>query len=205
MAGAAVALAWSLVRAARTDRTFTTDATRGAGGALLLSATTMSLQLILIGLAIVAWRLPAWTAHDDGVRPPEWLTDPCWAKPSIMIMAFWAAVGSNTMLLYLAALSAVPPELYEAADLDGAGRFARFWNVTWPQLAPTTFFVVVMGVIGGLQGGFEMARVMTLGGPPGRRRRSAITSTFKDSNRVGLALVRPSRGRFSSWCWPSRS
>jgi multiple sugar transport system permease protein len=168
MAGAAVALAWSLVRAARTDRTFTTDATGGTGGALLLSAATMSLQLILIGLCVVAWRLPAWAAHGDGLRPPEWLSDPHWAKPSIMIMAFWAAVGSNTMLLYLAALSAVPPELYEAADLDGAGRFARFWNVTWPQLAPTTFFVVVMGVIGGLQGGFEMARVMTLGGPAGQ-------------------------------------
>jgi len=71
------------------------------------------------------------------------------------------------MLLYLAALTNVPGELYEAADLDGASSMQRFWNVTWPQLAPTTFFVVVMGVIGGLQGGFETARIMTQGGPAG--------------------------------------
>jgi multiple sugar transport system permease protein len=71
------------------------------------------------------------------------------------------------MLLYLAALTNVPGELYEAADIDGAGRLARFWNVTWPQLAPTTFFILVMSVIGGLQGGFEMAKVMTGGGPAG--------------------------------------
>ena len=75
----------------------------------------------------------------------------------MMIMGFWAAVGSNNMLLYLAGLSNVPQDLYEAADIDGAGRFQRFWHVTWPQLAP----------ICGLQGGFERARVMTNGGPAG--------------------------------------
>jgi multiple sugar transport system permease protein len=166
--GAAAAVAWTVIRTARAERTFTANATQGAGGALMLAAAAMTVQFILIGLALISWRLPAWAAQGDGLHPPAWLTDPHWAKPSIMIMAFWSAVGSNTMLLYLAALSAVPRELYEAADLDGAGRFARFWNVTWPQLAPTTFFVVVMGVIGGLQGGFEMARVMTLGGPAGQ-------------------------------------
>ena len=58
-------------------------------------------------------------------------------------------------------------ELYEAAQIDGAGRWAQFRHVTWPQLAPTTFFIIVMGLIGGMQGGFEMARVMTGGGPSG--------------------------------------
>jgi multiple sugar transport system permease protein len=71
------------------------------------------------------------------------------------------------MLLYLAGLSNVPQHLYEAADVDGASRFQKFWHVTWPQLAPTTFFIVVMSMIGGLQGGFEMARTMTQGGPAG--------------------------------------
>jgi multiple sugar transport system permease protein len=71
------------------------------------------------------------------------------------------------MLLYLAALTNVPQELTEAAELDGAGRWQVFRNVTWPQLAPTTFFIVVMSFIGGLQGGFEQARVMTGGGPAG--------------------------------------
>ena len=71
------------------------------------------------------------------------------------------------MLLYLAGLSNIPVELYESADIDGAGLWARFRHITWPQLAPTTFFIVVMSTIGGLQGGFEMARVMTEGGPAG--------------------------------------
>jgi multiple sugar transport system permease protein len=84
-----------------------------------------------------------------------------------MIMAFWAAVGSNNMLLYLAGLSNVPVELYEAAQIDGASAWQRFWHVTWPQLAPVTFFIVVMSTIAGLKGGFEMARTMTQGGPAG--------------------------------------
>ena len=84
-----------------------------------------------------------------------------------MIMGFWAAIGSNNMLLYLAGLSNIPPELYEAASIDGASPMQRFWQVTWPQLAPVTFFIVIMSMIGGLQGGFEMARTMTQGGPAG--------------------------------------
>jgi len=71
------------------------------------------------------------------------------------------------MLLYLAGLSGVPQELYEAADIDGASSWQRFWHITWPQLANVTFFIMVMAVIGGLQGGFEMARTMTQGGPAG--------------------------------------
>jgi len=100
----------------------------------------------------------------DG-KPPDWLLDVKWAKPAIMLMGVWTAIGGTNMLLYLAALSNVPPELTEAAAIDGAGPWARFRHVTWPQLAPTTFFIVVMSCIGGLQGGFEQARVMTNGGP----------------------------------------
>ena len=87
------------------------------------------------------------------------------ARDAIVIMGVWATVGGNNMLLYLAGLSNVPPELYEASMIDGAGRWRTFWNVSWPQLAPTTFFIVIMSIIGGLQGGFEQARVMTDGGP----------------------------------------
>ncbi len=89
------------------------------------------------------------------------------ARDAIMIMGIWTAVGGSNMLLYLAALSNIPEELVEAAQLDGAGKWGVFRNVTWPQLAPTTFFIVVMSFIGGLQGGFEQARVMTNGGPAG--------------------------------------
>ena len=63
--------------------------------------------------------------------------------------------------------SNIPQELYEAADIDGARRWQRFWYVTWPQLAPTTLFVVIISFIGGLQGGFEQALAMTQGGPFG--------------------------------------
>jgi multiple sugar transport system permease protein len=89
------------------------------------------------------------------------------ARDALNFMGIWVLIGGNNMLLYLAALTNVPPELYEAADIDGASRWQRFWSVTWPQLAPTTFFIVVISTIGGLQGGFEVARVMTEGGPAG--------------------------------------
>lgn len=71
------------------------------------------------------------------------------------------------MLLYLAGIANIPRDLYEASEIDGAGVWGKFRHVTWPQLAPTTFFIVVMSFIGGLQGGFEQARVMTEGGPAG--------------------------------------
>jgi multiple sugar transport system permease protein len=139
----------------------------GVGSGLMLSISLMTGQFVVLGVGAVCYFLPAMAAAPDGLTPPDWLTSYEWAKPAMMIMGFWGAVGSNTMLLYLAALTNVPAELYEAADIDGAPRFSKFWNVTWPQLAPTTFFVVVMGMIGGLQGGFEQARVMTAGGPAG--------------------------------------
>ncbi len=99
----------------------------------------------------------------DGLMPPQWLIDIRWAKPALIIMGVWTAVGGGNMLLYLAGLSNIPTELYEAADIDGAGGWQRFAHVTWPQLAPTTFFIVIMSTIGGLQGGFDQSRVMTEG------------------------------------------
>ncbi|HEX72549.1 MAG TPA: sugar ABC transporter permease, partial [Candidatus Hydrogenedentes bacterium] len=87
------------------------------------------------------------------------------ARDAIIIMGIWTTIGGANMLLYLAGISNIPQELYEAAAMDGAGKWAQFRHVTWPQLAPTTFFIVIMSFIGGLQGGFEQARVMTLGGP----------------------------------------
>ena len=71
------------------------------------------------------------------------------------------------MLLYIAGLANIPGELYEAADMDGASRWQAFRHITWPQLAPTTFFIAIMTTIAGIQGGFEQARVMTQGGPAG--------------------------------------
>jgi len=105
-----------------------------------------------------------WQVHWDG---PRWLQDPAWAKPALIIMGLWGSIGGTNMILYLAALRNIPPELYEAADIDGAGAWVRFRHVTWPMLSPTTFFILIMGLIGGFQGGFAMAHVMTAGGPDG--------------------------------------
>lgn len=87
------------------------------------------------------------------------------AREALVIMGFWTGLGGGNMLLYLAALTHMPDELIEAAQLDGAGGWSVFRHVKWPQLAPTTFFIVVMSVIGGFQGGVDQAQVMTGGGP----------------------------------------
>lgn len=101
------------------------------------------------------------------IEGPNWLGDPGWAKTALIVTGLWQSLGGLTMLLYLAALQGIPEHLYEAADIDGANSWHKFWNVTWPLLGPTTFFVVTMGVIRGFQGGFQQAYVMTRGGPAG--------------------------------------
>jgi multiple sugar transport system permease protein len=101
------------------------------------------------------------------IEGPAWLGSTFWAKPALILMGVWIGIGGTTMLLYLAALSNIPRDLLDAAAVDGAGPIARFRHVTWPQLLPTTFFVFIISIIGGLQGGFEQARVMTGGGPAG--------------------------------------
>jgi multiple sugar transport system permease protein len=136
-----------------------------SSGFVLIGACVAIGCFAILGIAKVLFILPALGGRN--LAAPQWLTDYYWAKPALMIIAFWVAIGSNNMLLYLAGIDNIPPELYEAADVDGASGLGRFWNVTWPQLAPTTFFILVMSVIGGLQGGFEMAKSMTEGGPAG--------------------------------------
>lgn len=98
---------------------------------------------------------------------PQWLSDPSWAKPALMIMGFWTLVGGMNMLYYLAALQGIPHELYEAAEIDGATAWQTFWAVTWPMISPATFFILTMSIIGGFQGGFLNAYIMTRGGPNG--------------------------------------
>lgn len=98
---------------------------------------------------------------------PQWLTDEAWAKPALIIVNVWQAIGGFNMMLYLAALQGVPRDLYEAAEIDGASSWDKFWAVTWPQISPTTFYIAIMSVIGGFQGGFESAYMMTGGGPNG--------------------------------------
>ena len=84
-----------------------------------------------------------------GIKGPLWFASPVWSKPSIIIMQVWA-VGAMT-IIYLAALQGVPQELYEAAELDGAGRWRKFWHVTLPMISPVTLFQLITGIIWSLQ------------------------------------------------------
>lgn len=103
-----------------------------------------------------------------GVGPIDWLGDPQWAMPAIVLVAVWKNFGYN-MLIFVAGLQAVPAELYEAAAIDGASGLQRFRHITLPGLAPTFLFVGVTTMIGYFQV-FAEPYVMTQGGPLGSTR-----------------------------------
>jgi multiple sugar transport system permease protein len=96
---------------------------------------------------------------------PNWLGDPAWSKRSLVLLAMWGT--GNAMVIYLAGLQSVPQHLYEAADLDGAGFFARTRHVTLPMLSPVILFNLIMGIIDTLQV-FAVPYVMFPGGTPAR-------------------------------------
>ena len=96
-------------------------------------------------------------------QPLLWLSDKNLAMPAVILMSVWSGVGFS-MVIYLAGLQGIPPELHEAARVDGAGPIARLRHVTIPMLAPTTLFLLVMGIIGSFQV-FTQIFVMTSGGP----------------------------------------
>lgn len=98
-----------------------------------------------------------------GVDGPNWLNDTRTALPAVIAMIVWRGLGFQ-MVIFLAGLQAIPQELYEAARIDGAGRWGQFRHVTLPALRPTLVFVTVIGSIGLLQV-FEEPFVMTRGGP----------------------------------------
>ncbi len=98
-----------------------------------------------------------------GIAPVDWLGDPTWAMPALILLAVWKNFGYH-MMIFLAGLQSIPDYLYEAARLDGAGWWRQFRHVTLPQLAPTSFFVTIMIIIGYFQF-FAEPYVMTQGGP----------------------------------------
>jgi multiple sugar transport system permease protein len=97
-----------------------------------------------------------------GVQAPLWLVDPTWVKPAFILMGLWS-IGTS-MVIWLAGLQSIPEMYYEAAAIDGAVRLRRFWSITLPLLTPTTFFVLITGIIGTFQI-FTQAYVLTRGGP----------------------------------------
>lgn len=98
-----------------------------------------------------------------GIGPVDWLGDPAWAMPAIILMAVWKNFGFN-MVIFIAGLQNIPDRLYEAASIDGAAGRQQFWHVTLPMLAPTFAFVAVITMIGYFQL-FAEPYVMTQGGP----------------------------------------
>jgi len=98
-----------------------------------------------------------------GITGPDWLGDDHLTMFSLAVLSIWKGLGFN-MVLFLAGLQGIPRSLYEAAAIDGAGRWAQFRHITWPLLTPTTFFVVVLGIIGSFQA-FDQVVLMTSGGP----------------------------------------
>ena len=98
-----------------------------------------------------------------GIGPIDWLGDPHWAMPAIILMAVWKSFGYN-MLIFIAGLQSIPEELYDAAEIDGAGAFRRFFSITLPMLMPTLVFVSVVTMIDYFQL-FAEPYVMTQGGP----------------------------------------
>lgn len=94
-------------------------------------------------------------------NPPGWLNSTAWAMPALIIFGVWRQIGFS-MVLFLAGLQSVPRTLLEAASVDGAGPWRRFWNITLPMLSPTTFFVVIITTIGSFQL-FDQAFILTSG------------------------------------------
>ena len=93
-----------------------------------------------------------------GIQGPQWFSDPNWALWALVIMSPWGVGGE--MLIFLSGLKGIPKQLYEAAEIDGAGTLARFFNVTLPMLSPTLFFNLVMAIIGSFQT-FDTAYVIS--------------------------------------------
>ena len=99
-----------------------------------------------------------------GIAHHDWLNNSHAALPAVAAMAVWQNLGWN-MTFFLVGLQAIPRQLYEVAELDGAGPWRRFRSVTWPLLTPITFFILVTSTIDGLQGAFDQIYLMTQGGP----------------------------------------
>lgn len=123
--------------------------------------------------AAVIWRwlydpnfgLINWFIGLFGINPINWLNEPAAAMVALIIMGVWKTFGIN-MVLFSAGLQGIPENFYEAAEIDGAGSWKKFWNITIPLLAPTTFFIMVISMISSFQV-FDIVYVLTSGGPLG--------------------------------------
>ncbi len=161
------------------------------------------LSLTLRALFLVPWLLPlivsastwSWMLNSDsgvvnsllatfGAGPINWLTSPRWALASVTIANIWIGIPFNLVILY-SGLQNIPAELYEAASLDGAGRWRTFWGFTLPLLRPVSAITILLGLVYTLKV-FDIIWIMTRGGP-GR----ASTTFATWSYQLGFGSVVP--------------
>src|SRR5450755_4810115 len=151
------------------------------------------LSATLRALFLVPWLLPlivsastwSWMLNSDagvvnsvlhsvGIAPVNWLTAPKWALVSVIIANIWIGIPFNLVLMY-SGLQAISPDIYEAASLDGANGWQRFWRVTFPLLRPVTAVTLLLGFVYTLKV-FDIIWIMTRGGPAGASTTLAIWS-----------------------------
>lgn len=108
------------------------------------------------------------------IDPVGWFTDPSYSRFSIVLMSLWGALGYNT-IIFLAGLQSVPRDLYEAAEVDGANWFQRWFYITIPYLKPILFFMLIMGTIGGMK---RFTDVWLIGGTAGNPSGSLMTAVL---------------------------
>jgi multiple sugar transport system permease protein len=113
-----------------------------------------------------------------GIDKIPWLASTRWAMISVVLATVWKSFGFD-LILFVAGINNIPRHLYEAAEIDGASGWSKFWNITIPLLSPTIFFAVVVGLIGGFQV-FDQAYVMTRGGP-GDATRTVVMILYEDA------------------------
>ncbi len=123
---------------------------------------------------------------------PGWFSDAFWVMPALILMSFWG-VG-NTVIIYLAGLQDVPRDLYEAAELDGAGTFAKIFHVTLPSISPVIFFNLVMAIIGCMQA-FTVPQLIVPGGGPDR------SAYFYTMYLYDEAFINLHMGKASAMAW----
>ena len=121
-----------------------------------------------------------------GLPGHAWLNDPNTALPAVVVTSIWQGFGFETVV-FLAALQAIPRELYDAARVDGAGAWAQFRHVTLPGLRPTIVFVYIIGIIGSFQT-FDQIFVMTQG-RPGVSTRTVVYDVLDEFNRLNLGTA----------------
>jgi multiple sugar transport system permease protein len=125
-----------------------------------------------------------------GIPPEKWVSDPFWSMPSIVAMSVWQGLGT-TVIIFLAGLQGIPQEFYDAAAVDGAGRWARFRHVTLPLLTPTIFFTGILAFIGAFQV-FDQVYVLARPGEPSRSTITLVYFIYEsgfDNFKMGLAAA----------------